>query len=104
VRDAAAACSRATCSIRPVDDVAAYFVDGRRPRLVRFGNELGTNGDFIQRLKEREVDTLVRPTRSYRSASSADRSGAFDNLVAVSSTWTRDRLVVLMNLLNSRCG
>jgi transcriptional antiterminator RfaH len=74
--------------------------------LVRFGNELGTlDGNFIQRLKEREVDgAIVRPERAYQVGQQVRiAGGAFDNLVAtIIDMDERDRLVVLMDLLNNK--
>ena len=74
--------------------------------LVRCGNELGTlDGSFIEGLKAREVNgAILRPERAYQVGQQVRLAGgAFDSLVAtIIEMDERDRLVVLMNLLNNK--
>lgn len=74
--------------------------------LVRCGNDLSTlDGNFILGLKSREVDgAILRPERSYEVGQQVRiAGGAFDSLVAtIIEMDERDRLVVLMDLLNNK--
>jgi len=72
--------------------------------LIRFGNALATLDDeFIRTLKCREVDgVVVRPPTAFKVGDRVSLSGGpFDGLIAtILSLDDKDRLVVLMSLLN----
>jgi transcriptional antiterminator RfaH len=74
--------------------------------LVRCGNDISTLDDaFVRELKAREVDgTILRPEPHYRVGQQVRiTGGALDSLVAtIVEMDERDRLVVLMDLLNSK--
>ena len=74
--------------------------------VVRCGDEPSfLTRDFIASLKVREVDgVIVRPQSRYTIGQKVRFSGgAFDNLIAtIIDMDEKDRLVVLMDLLNSR--
>ncbi len=74
--------------------------------LIRFGNQLGLlDNDFISSLKAREIDgAVVRPASPYRIGQRIRIvGGAFDALVAtIIEMDEKDRLVVLMDLLNGK--
>ncbi len=72
--------------------------------LVRFGERLSFLDDgFVRCLRAREIDgAIVRPQHAFASGQEVRVSGgAFDGLVATIVTMDeRDRLVVLMDILN----
>lgn len=72
--------------------------------LIRFGERPGVLDDrFIQSFKAREIDgAIVRPTEPFAVGQQVRLcGGAFDGLVAtIISLQEKDRLVVLMDLLN----
>jgi transcriptional antiterminator RfaH len=72
--------------------------------LIRCGERLSfIHDDFIRSLKAREIDgAIIRPENPYRVGQEVRVSGgAFDGLVAtIIEMNEKDRLVVLMNLLN----
>jgi len=74
--------------------------------LVRFGDQLGfVDNAFIESIKAREVDgAIVKPAEPYRPGQQIRIAGGpFEGLVAtIISMNERDRLTVLMDLLNQR--
>lgn len=74
--------------------------------LVRFGEQLAfVEDDFVQELKSHEIDgEIVRPPKSFMVGQSVHvAAGPFSGLVGtIIEMDDKDRLVVLMNLLNNR--